>query len=83
LWTAYREGLIDPDYLVHTRVQLQEKVAIGRVAAGEFVPGANNVFAQLEQRVPGAVRHFFPSPSSLRTTAFSTPTIPIRTGGSR
>ena len=62
LWTADREGLIDPDYLVHTRVQLQEKVAIGRVAAGEWVPDANNIFAQLEQNVPGAVRHFFPFP---------------------
>ena len=62
LWTAYREGLIDPDYLVHKSVQLQEKVATGRVAAGEYVPDARGTFAQLEQNVPGAVRHFIPFP---------------------
>lgn len=64
LWTAYREGLIDPDYLVHKGVQLQEKVAIGKVAAGEYVPDAKGTFAQLEAKVPGAIRHFIPFPKS-------------------
>ena len=64
LWTAYREGLIDPDYLVHKSVQLQEKVATGMVAAGEYVPDARGTFAQLENNVPGAIRHFIPFPKS-------------------
>ncbi len=62
LWTAYREGLIDPDYLVHKGVQLQEKIATGKIAAGEYVPDAIGTFAQLEQNVPGAIRHFIPFP---------------------
>ena len=73
LWTAYSEGLIDPDYLVHQSVQLQEKVTTGRVAAGEYVPDANAVFAALEDNVPGAVRHFFPFPKSNPDAGFYDP----------
>ncbi len=62
LWTAYSEGLIDPDYLVHKGVQLQEKIATGKIAAGEYVPDSIGTFAQLENNVPGAIRHFIPFP---------------------
>ena len=73
LWTAYREGLIDPDYLVHKSVQLQEKVATGKVAAGEYVPDALGTFAQLEENVPGAIRHFFPFPKTSPDFGFYDP----------
>lgn len=73
LWTAYSEGLIDPDYLVHKSVQLQEKVVTGRVAAGEYVPDANNVFAQLAENVPGAMRHYFPFPKTDPEAGFYDP----------
>ncbi len=73
LWTAYREGLIDPDYLVHKSVQLQEKVATGKVAAGEYVPDALGTFNQLEKNVPGAVRHFFPFPKMDEEKGFYDP----------
>ncbi len=62
LWTAYQEGLIDPDYLVHKSVQLQEKIATAKVAVGEYVPDALGTFAQLEQNKPEAIRHFIPFP---------------------
>ena len=73
LWTAYREGLIDPDYLVHQHVQLQEKVATGRIAAGEYVRDSINVFAQLEENVQGATRHFIPFPKSSPEYGFYDP----------
>lgn len=76
LWTAYREGLIDPDYLVHKSVQLQEKVATGKVASGEYVPDAKGTFAQLEKNIPGAVRHFFPFPKQSPDYGFYDPYIP-------
>jgi|GEM_PF-2359138 len=73
LWTAYSEGLIDPDYLVHKSVQLQEKVATGKIASGEYVPDALGTFAQLENNVPGAIRHFIPFPKTSPDFGFYDP----------
>jgi ABC-type glycerol-3-phosphate transport system substrate-binding protein len=73
LWVAYREGLIDPDYLVHKSVQLQEKVATGKIAAGEYVPDALGTFKQLEENIPGAVRHFIPFPKESPDYGFYDP----------
>ncbi len=73
LWNAYQEGLIDPDYLVHKSVQLQEKVATGKVAAGEYVPDALGVFKQLEENISGAVRHFIPFPKQSPDYGFYDP----------
>jgi putative aldouronate transport system substrate-binding protein len=73
LWTAYREGLIDPDYLVHQHVQLQEKVATGRIAVGEYVRDSINVFEQLEENIDGATRHFIPFPKQSPDYGFYDP----------
>ncbi|MEM9424684.1 MAG: hypothetical protein AAF975_07855, partial [Spirochaetota bacterium] len=64
LWTAYREGLIDQDFLVQKGVQMQEKVAAGRVAAGEYVPNSKVTFKQMLQNAPGAYLHPIPFPKT-------------------
>ncbi len=77
LWTAYREGLIDPDFLVQKNVQIQEKIAAGRVAAGEFVPNEMVTFAQLLDNVPTADVHPVPIPKSSPDTGFFDVGIPF------
>ena len=69
-WTAYREGLIDQDFLVQKGVQMQEKVAAGMVAAGEYVPNSKVVFEQLQQNIPGADIHPIPFPKTSAERGF-------------
>jgi hypothetical protein len=50
-WGMYRDGLLDPDYVIQTNTQLEEKVNSGR-AAMWFEPNQDNVQRSLMQLDP-------------------------------
>lgn len=58
----YKEGLLDPDWLIQQSDQLQEKVASGRVAAGMFVPDILGAGRSMSEIVPGARLRYIPWP---------------------
>ncbi len=47
----YQKGLVDPDFIVQTSDQLQQKIAAGRVGAGMYIPDMTSAQSALYQTV--------------------------------
>ncbi len=62
-WKAYREGLIDPDYVIQTNTQLEEKVNGGRAALW-MEPNHNNVQKSLLRLNPAWYVRPMPNPAN-------------------
>lgn len=58
----YNEGLIDPDFIIQTDEQLQEKIATGQVAAGMAVPDLAGAMSTMATVNPDAKIRYIPWP---------------------
>lgn len=59
----YQDGLIDPDFIVQTSDQLQQKISAGRVGAGMYIPNLISAQNALYQTVgDDAVIRYIPWP---------------------
>lgn len=64
LWDLYRDGLVDPDWIVQTDEQIQQKVASGRAATGMYVPDMDSAIAALRSIDPDWTIRYIPWPKN-------------------
>ena len=62
LWTANKEGLIDPDWLIQKEEQLQDKAASGQVAVGMYLNDINAARGAMAKVDPSYTVRYLPWP---------------------